>query len=31
VTKNLDTKSGVIVNIISEGTARFEILKDGEE
>jgi serine protease Do len=31
VTKALDTKNGVIVNVISGGTARFEILKDGEE
>jgi serine protease Do len=29
--KNSDPKKGVIVNLISEGTARFEILKDGEE
>ena len=28
--KNTDTKKGVILNVISEGTARFEILKVGE-
>jgi serine protease Do len=28
--KNADTKKGVILNVISEGTARFEILKEGE-
>ncbi|WP_050785649.1 trypsin-like peptidase domain-containing protein [Pedosphaera parvula] len=29
--KNLDTKRGVIVNLISEGAAKFEILKEGDD
>ena len=28
--KNADTKKGVILNVIGEGTSRFEILKEGE-
>jgi serine protease Do len=30
-TKNADTKNGVVVNVISDGSSRFEVLKDGEE
>ena len=30
-TKNVDTKNGVLLNIISGGTARFEILKEEEQ
>jgi serine protease Do len=30
-TKNVDTKTGVVINVISEGTARFEILKEEEK
>ena len=29
--RNVDTKKGVIVNLISEGTAKFEILKEGDD
>jgi serine protease Do len=29
--KNLDTKKGVLVYLISDGTAKFEILKEGDE
>ena len=30
-TKNVDTKSGVVINVISDGNARFEILKEAEQ
>jgi serine protease Do len=29
--KNIDTKKGVFVYLISDGTAKFEILKEGDE
>jgi serine protease Do len=29
--KNIDVKKGVLVNLVSDGTARFEIVKEGSE
>jgi serine protease Do len=31
LTRNLNTKKGVIVNLISEGTPRFEVLREGDD
>ncbi|MDB6019187.1 MAG: 2-alkenal reductase [Pedosphaera sp.] len=31
VIKSMDVKKGVIINLLSEGTAKFEILKDGAD